>query len=269
MNYHFGKPSYPLSLFVKQYWAIDNCMPNDQEHIQRIIPNGLMELMFYLGNRPRSLNDNKPIPEDSILSGQQKAFYDIAVSGELSMFSISFKPFGAKMFFDIPSNECFDQNLPLKYLVPVSVSELESDLYESASFEGKIVVAESFLLNQLRKNYDEYGMNRISHSIGIINQAKGVVSIDELSSGSCLSRKQYERTFSTYIGSSPKQFLRTIRFQNTLLEKHRNKNIPLTELAYHCGYFDQSHMINDYKQISGLTPSQYFAECEPCSDYFM
>lgn len=69
--------------------------------------------------------------------------------------------------------------------------------------------------------------------------------------------------------SSPKQFLRTIRFQNTLHEKQKNKEISLTELAYNCGYFDQSHMIYDYKLLSGKTPSQYFSECEPYSDYFL
>jgi AraC-like DNA-binding protein len=53
-----------------------------------------------------------------------------------------------------------------------------------------------------------------------------------------------------------------------LREKHCNKSINLTELAYTCGYYDQSHMINDYKLLSGKTPAQYFSECEPYSDYF-
>jgi AraC-like DNA-binding protein len=70
------------------------------------------------------------------------------------------------------------------------------------------------------------------------------------------------------VGSSPKQFLRTVRFQHSLYQKQQQQDIPLTELAYRCGYFDQSHMIADYKTFSGKTPTQYFAECEPYSDYF-
>ena len=42
----------------------------------------------------------------------------------------------------------------------------------------------------------------------------------------------------------------------------------LTTLAYDCGYYDQSHMINEFKMMSGMTPKQYFAMCEPTSDYF-
>ena len=269
VSYHIAKPSFPLSLFVKQYWSIDDCLPDGKEHIQRIIPNGLMDLTFYFGSRPTALDKNKHLQENSILNGQQKSFYDIIVSGKLSMFSISFQPYGAKMFFDVPSNKFFDQNVPLKYLVKHTITELEHSLYEATSFEGKICIVEKFLMSQLRINFKEYEINRIAQSIALINHAKGMITIETLYTASFLSRKQYERTFLIYIGTSPKQFLRTVRFQNTLNEKQKNKKISLTELAYNCGYYDQSHMIYDYKLLSGKTPSQYFAECEPDSDYFL
>lgn len=256
-------------MFVKQYWAIDDCLPDGKEHIQRIIPNGLMDLTFYLGNRPTALDRNKHLQENSILNGQQKSYYDIVVSGKLSMFSISFQPHGAKMFFDVPSNEFFDKNVPLKYLVKDAITELEDNLCETTFFEGKISIVEKFLMNQLRNNFKEYEINRVAQSIALINHAKGMITIEMLSSASFLSRKQYERIFLIYIGTSPKQFLRTVRFQNTLYEKQKNNKISLTELAYNCGYYDQSHMIYDYKLLSGKTPSQYFAECEPDSDYFL
>jgi AraC-like DNA-binding protein len=268
VSYHFSKPSFILSQYVKHYWAIEDCLLNGKEHIQRIVPNGLMELMFYIGDKPKSLDENKHLPENIILSGQQKGYYDIVVSGKLSLFSISFQPYGTRLFFDVPSNEFFDQNIPLKYLLKDKVAELEYKLYESVTFEEKINVVERFLTNQLRNSTKKYEMNRIIKSVALINQSNGLIDIETLSSFACLSRKQYERTFAEYIGSSPKQFLRTIRFQYTLREKQRNKSIHLTELAYTCGYYDQSHMINDYKLLSGKTPTQYFLECEPYSDYF-
>jgi hypothetical protein len=58
-----------------------------------------------------------------------KSYYDIIVTGKLSMFSISFQPHGAKIFFDVPSNEFFDQNVPLKYLVKDTIDELEKNIY--------------------------------------------------------------------------------------------------------------------------------------------
>jgi AraC-like DNA-binding protein len=268
MNYQVSKPSDFLSRYIKQYWAIENCVPTGKQHIQRIVPNGLMELMFYLGDRPKSVNNSKNINENTILSGQQKEFYDIIVSGKLSLFSIQFQPHGATMFFDIPLNEFYNQNVPLKYIIKDKVIELESLLYETATFSEKVGIVEYFLTEQLRKCCTKYEMNRISKSVESINRSGGIINIEFLSSEACLSRKQYERTFSEYIGTSPKQFLKIVRFQNTLYAKQKNSSLNITELAYDCGYYDQSHMINEYKKLSGLTPKQYFSECEPVSDYF-
>ena len=268
MGYRTSKPSLFLSQYIKQYWAIEDCVANGSKHIQRVVPNGLIELMFYFGDKPKSLDTNKYISENSILSGQQKNYYDIIVSGKLSLFSISFQPYGAKLFFNIPSNVFFNQNVPLKYIIKDKVVELEYRLYESETFEEKIIVVEKYLINQLRNRTKEYEINRILNSVSLINQSNGIIDIKALSSSACLSRKQYERIFAEYIGSTPKQFLRTVRFQNSLQEKQKNKGIQLTELAYICGYYDQSHMINDYKLLTGVTPSQYFSECDPYSDYF-
>lgn len=269
MSYFISKPTYPLSLFVKQYWAIDDCLPTGKEHIQRIIPNGLMELTFYFGKRPKALDENKQLQGNTILNGLPRSYYDLSITEKLSMFSISFQPHGAKMFFGIPSNEFFDQNVPLEFIIKNSVDEFESDLNQSNSFRDKVCIAEKFLMTQLFNHYKEYEAKRMAHSIALINQAKGQITIEKLFSASFLSRKQYERTFSSYIGTSPKQFLRIVRFQNTLYQKQKDRNISLTKLAYHCGYYDQSHMINDYKLLSGITPTQYFSECEPYSDYFL
>ncbi|WP_320052689.1 helix-turn-helix domain-containing protein [uncultured Acetobacteroides sp.] len=269
MNYQTATPSYPLSLFVKQYWAIESCVAGGAEHIQRIVPNGLMELMFYLGAHPSVIDSSRHLQDTSILSGQQNGFYDLAISEPLSMFTISFHPHGASMFFDIRANELFDQSIPLKLLVKDAVAELECRLYEACTFEGRVGIAERFLLNQLRKSSKEYEVNRMAHCLALVNRQRGMVAIDELASEACLSRKQLERSFLSYIGASPKQFLRAVRFQSTLFEKQQHADLSLTELAYRCGYYDQSHMISDYKKLSGKTPSQYFSECEPYSDYFL
>lgn len=268
MSYQISKPSLLLAPFVKQYWAIENCLPAGCTHVQRIVPSGLMDLMFYLGDKPEIADESRDLSECAVVSGQQTGFFDIVVTGKMTLFSITFKPFGAKMFFNLPSSEFLNQYVPLKFFLKEPVGQIESELHEAASFAEKVAVAERFLFNLLKRNQCEHDLHRVMHSINVINQNKGIVNIDALATEACLSRKQFERTFSAFIGASPKQFLKTLRFQNSLHQKQRNKNIQLTCLAHTCGYFDQSHMIGDYKAMSGKTPSQYFAECEPFSDYF-
>ena len=268
MSYNIVKPSPILSKFVKHYWALENCTPEGKEHLQRIVPCGLTELIFYLGDKPESTDRNKPISDYTLLSGQLNNYYDIKVTGHLSLFSVIFQPHGLSQFFDLPIKELFNQNVPLKYLLGDSISELETKLYKAQSFAEKITIAEHFLFERLNKYSPSYHFNRIEHSINLINQSKGQVDIKFLASETCFSRKQYERTFADFVGASPRQFLKIVRFQHTIHEKSKNKNASLTNLAHRCGYYDQSHMINDFLKLSGLTPKQYFNECEPFSDYF-
>ncbi|MFO7977067.1 MAG: helix-turn-helix domain-containing protein [Bacteroidales bacterium] len=268
MSEFLARPSNFLAPYVKHYWAVENCMPAGEVHLQRIVPNGLMELMFYLEDLPRSLHQRKPLEEHTLLSGQQKGFYDICVGGKLSLFSVSLHPFGARMLLGIPSDECFDQNLPLRTVLGSEVDVVEDRLREARSFKAKVGLVEQFFFRRLKKAKKEYELGRIAASIELINQAKGQVDIQQLASTACLSRKQYERTFREFIGTTPRHFLRTIRFQNSLQQKKTHHDYSLADLAFHCGYYDQSHMTNEFRLFSGKTPVQYFAECEPHSDYF-
>ena len=84
----------------------------------------------------------------------------------------------------------------------------------------------------------------------------------------CRMEKIDFRTVPEDIGISPKQYLKIIRFQSAIFLKQKNNNLNMTELSYESGYLDQSHFINDFKSLSGLTPKQYFAEKEIYSDFF-
>lgn len=268
MEYCISKPSLPLSRFIKHYWTIESCTPINQMYTQRIVPNGLLELIFYLGARPVSIDTTKSINENAIITGHLKEFYDVNISGKLSLFSISFKPQGLSVFFDIPLNEIYNQNVPFKYLFKNNTLELETKLLEANSFFHRIEIIEDYLLKNLNSSINKHNYNRVEHCVNIINQTRGIVGVDYLASETCLSRKQFERIFSYYVGTSPKQFLKTIRFQNSLDLKSKNKSASLTDLTYGCGYYDQSHMINEFQKLTGLTPKQYFFECDPESDYF-
>ena len=268
MDYKISKPTAYLSQYVKQYWELNNCLPSDAVHTQRIIPSGLFELIFYLDHKPQSSDPRKDINDNIILTGQLKNYHDIKITGNLSLFAIYFLPHGLSMFLEIPINELFNQSVPLRLLIKDKVNKLEDDLLKASNFERKIAVAENFLRKQIQKNERKYHYERIRFTVNKINQAKGVLQIEDLASTSFLSRKQFERTFLETIGITPKQFLKIVRFQNAIYVKSKNSALSLTEIAHNCGYFDQSHMINDFRTLAGISPKQYFETGDIMSDYF-
>ena len=89
-----------------------------------------------------------------------------------------------------------------------------------------------------------------------------------LADTACLSTKQFSRIFVEYVGTSPKDFIRIIRVQRALFTMQRNPQMSFAQVAYSCGFSDQSHMIKEFKLFSGYTPQEYLAVCDPFSDYF-
>jgi AraC-like DNA-binding protein len=268
MGFYFAKPSTILSPFVKQYWGLENCMSSGEEHLQRIVPNGLMELTFYLGDLPKLINHHQSAIENTIISGHCKGPYDLVVKGNLLMFSVSFKPLGASMFFNLPMNELFGCIVPARFLLKESIDCLETSLSETSDFTNKVRLVEEFLMKQLTKKENVFGQKRLKDSLDLINKSKGIVGVNTLASSACWSRKQYERNFQEIVGTSPKQVMRIGRFQQAIHFKGQHPQAKLAGLAYDCGFSDQSHMINEFKDLSGRTPKQYFSECDPFSDYF-
>ena len=172
------------------------------------------------------------------------------------------------ILFNIPVSELTNQNVSLRHLIGSQATILEESLLLAESFPERVSVMESFLMNQIRKHYKPFELSRITNSINLVNISRGLIRIDDLASRACLSRKQYERTFKQHIGTSPKQFLKTVRFQHALHKRQIVAQTDLGELAFICGYYDQAHMTNDFKNLTGMTPKQFFKDCDPFSDYF-
>ncbi len=268
MKIEISKPSLKLSGFIKQFWAIDSCVANGFEHTQRIVPHGLPELTFYLENKPKNFQFSGSSHNSAFVSGQMNKYFDLRLSGIISIFSIQFSPFGLSAIFNLPASELKNLQLPLNDLIGNVADTLTSKLQEFGCFFERVKITEDFILHRLAKCYDQHAITRISYALNLINKTKGNISIDKLASNVCISRKQFERLFLKIVGATPKQFLKVIRFQGAILNKSQSKNLNLTELTYLSGYFDQSHMINDFKQLTGYSPKRFFSNGEAISDYF-
>ena len=53
------------------------------------------------------------------------------------------------------------------------------------------------------------------------------------------------------------------RFQRALALASETAAPDWADLAAECGYFDQSHMIHDFQEFSGLSPVEYLRQRSP------
>jgi transcriptional regulator GlxA family with amidase domain len=81
------------------------------------------------------------------------------------------------------------------------------------------------------------------------------MTVEDIAENACVSTRQLERLFQQRIGLQPRFFTRITRFAKAWRLKENNPQIKWTSIAYDCGYFDQMHLIRDFKAFCGSSPS--------------
>ena len=254
------QPSRALAPYVKNYWLLKTA----GDSVARTVPTGMMNLIFHRGRRLLSVHENALHPR-AFLSGQERTFADLQYDGQVDMISVVFRPAGVKAFFDLPMVLTAGLRLTAGDLEDKELTALENSLTSTEDDRMCILLIEQFLFGRLMR-LAEHNLRRIETAIRLINS--GETNVSALADAACLSNKQFDRVFSEYVGAHPKEFSRTIRFQRALHKLETDPQISWTALAADCGYFDQSHLIRDFRALSGYTPGEYLIACPPHSDYF-
>ncbi len=86
----------------------------------------------------------------------------------------------------------------------------------------------------------------------------GRASLDGLARQANLSLRQFRRRAIEASGYSPKHLARVLRFRRAsgLIASGRR---DYAALAADCGYYDQAHLIADFREFAGMTPVEYAA----------
>jgi len=73
------------------------------------------------------------------------------------------------------------------------------------------------------------------------------------------SARHFSQIFREQVGLSPKVWCRIQRFQRAVNQLHSGSEIPWSQLALDCGYYDQSHFANEFRAFSGIDATSYSA----------
>jgi len=98
----------------------------------------------------------------------------------------------------------------------------------------------------------------ITRAVVLIEQSAGAARMDQLTQAVNLSPRQFDRRFLAAVGLQPKAFARIVRFQ-AVLAAYRHRDFPRwADLALHCGFYDQAHLANEFRQFAGVPPTDFF-----------
>jgi len=192
-------------------------------------------------------------PHGSMIGGSQTQTHDIQILEPGSYFGIRFYPGALRHLFELNLSEVTDQMVDSHYFPCRLFRELHNGIYQQSLFRGRAQVCEQWVLQNLLPQANA----QFDHALSLIYQSFGAIKVAQLATMVGWSSRHLNRMFRFHTGLSTKAFTQTIRIQHACKQLHLAPRNSLSS-AYELGYFDQSHLIKDYKKHLLLNPSLFF-----------
>jgi AraC-like DNA-binding protein len=254
INYKEFKPSPDLASVVECYWLYTfEGEPTEESPVQKCLPIGMYEVLFHLDATISSVwydNQWKVLPK-SFFTGIYNNPVEWKVTGSARLFGIRLKPESFSRLFAVPAASLFCSFKDLVAFFGPKIAPLPQALYGRECISGIIAQTEIFLSNRLTAM--EQQRNYIVEAANLIRTAKGNITIEEVSNTVAVGMRQLQRSFKENIGTTPKGYLRIIRFRNALTSM--NDEHEWADITHDLGYSDQAHFIREFREFAGDAPN--------------
>ncbi|MBD2093512.1 AraC family transcriptional regulator [Microcoleus sp. FACHB-1515] len=283
MVYQTYQPQSHLSQVVEFLWIREgDNLPQCQS---RLLPIGSIELVINLHEDRIPLFDRHSRAEcgstnGTMVCGVHSESFIIRNERKVSFIGVHFKPGGSSAFFALPTRELQNQIISLDELWKHDATELRERLLEAPTLLSRFLVLEQFLLTRMQppKQHPavEFALRQFSRtpegrtvlqagicSASVTSLIPAVKAVVEQTG---FSDRHFNQLFRDQVGLTPKLFCRVQRLQQVLSLLSGKTQIDWLEIAFTCGYFDQAHLIHDFRSFADCTPTEYLAQrsFHPC-----
>jgi AraC-like DNA-binding protein len=194
------------------------------------------------------------VTESVVVGTLTRRFADVVLGERQRIFNIVFQPGGLYRLFGVTAGPLADQAVVAGDVLGSLAGELCTQLRQADGPRAQAQVAEAFLLPYASVARPEDPVHRAA---GRQIDAHGRLPIAALIADSGYGMRQFERRFLAHFGVSPKRFARIVRLDYALQLKGCQPSLSWALVGQMAGYFDQNHLIKDFKSMTGLLPSHY------------
>jgi len=179
--------------------------------------------------------------------------HEFKVSKTWDEICIDFHPCGYFHFFKLPSKpKIIEEDFASSFFSGDELSQFHH-VFEETNLAKRSIAIEAFLLSKL-KTFDK---DNLQLAISYIHSMEGLISVKEvLKHTQCSERKMY-KLFMDHFGITPRWYIRILKIRRAINLVMHNPLLSLTEVAYRCGYSDQSHFIKEAKTMCNVLPKTF------------
>lgn len=223
---------------------------------ERVLPTGGAGIVVNLrDDELRTYDDAGTLRRASgaILSGPHTRPRVIDTEQVGAMVHVSFERGGVAGLIGTAAADIADTMVDLDAILGRDGANLRDRLLEARSARGMVAIVDHVLLEHVRVGDAPDG--QMAQAVALLGRG---ALVRDVSSAVGISTKHLARRFRQHLGMSPKRYARIQRLQRVIAAVHGGAPDWSAVAAKH-GYFDQAHLINDFRDLTGLTPTAYVA----------
>ncbi|TIU68836.1 MAG: helix-turn-helix transcriptional regulator, partial [Mesorhizobium sp.] len=170
---------------------------------------------------------------------------------------VNFTPLGARRFFGLAMRELTDRMVGLDDVLGLEGIALRERLGNAHGWSARFAIVETFVAARLDKARETQA--EIAWAYDRIIVSGGRIRVSSLADRLGWSRKHLAGKFSNAIGVGPKTLSRIVRFNRALGLSRQDKS-DWADIAADCGYADQAHLVREFRDLAGETPTTLAAQ---------
>jgi AraC-like DNA-binding protein len=243
-------PQPALAAHVACLWT-SHAAPSGAPLRHRVLPDNCIDILW---------QDRAPL---GFVAGMMSRTHRVEVTQPVRTIAVRFLPGAARAFFDLPLHVLQDGHPALAELWPRDEAEaLAAALWErEPAVAAQLATIERALLARLQAA-ERAGADRLARAaVAAIERAGGAVRIEELARTLGVSRQHLALQFRERVGLNAKTFAMVCRFQSASAALRGLTAAPggvdWAGLASACGYYDQSHLIHEFRLFTDETPEAF------------
>jgi len=240
----------PLAKFVEYLWASRGAPAHAQE---RVVPTGTLELAISLVDDDRRILDAAGAGRrfsGALVVGAYRRPFTFDTRAEASVVGVHFRPGCAGVVLGLPPGELTDRHVDLDEIWGRRARELRERLCAATTVGQRFSILEAELTSRL---HPQHGHPAVRYALEALTRPEARVRAIAKEAG--LSQRRLIEVFTSAVGLTPKRFGRVLRFHRATA-LGRSRTFDWTRVAYECGYYDQAHLIRDFRELAEVTPSE-------------
>lgn len=252
--------SEPYQHLIAYFWTLESVDGLEDNASYRFVPDAYVDWVFHLG-LPWTLKFPNPnsesIKRKFHVFGQIERYVDLSLpEGKLNIFGVKFHPWAASKIWNVDMHYLTNTCIDLRDLNLPHMQFLQEQICLATTVSHRIRCIEDYLKSYLNTSETD------TLKTCIASMDIGTQKMPNRDIGT----RRLQQRFKNEIGISSKLFMKTLRINEVIESMKTNPELLLTQLALEHNYFDQSHLIKDFKQFTGCSPSTFIKAIKPDGD---